>query len=216
MIIHEGVKLPSDCLKTADIVGNLKVIMIVMGRVQGLVKFIICDRVEHFLIDPAAVFSVYHLAHKPEIFLQRRGIGAEFLHKIKVQHIGTVQTDPVNVKFIYPEAYCFKQIAFHLGISKVEAGKLIMPLPCFIAEGVSHRASFAEVNAAVPAFEGGCLTMLYNIAEGKELSPGMIENAIHNDADPVFMAFLHEGTEGLVRSEAPVDQAKIFRIVTMC
>ena len=74
---------------------------------------------ERFVIGPAAVIPVNHLAHEPEIPLELSGHPAHLLHKTKVQAVSAVQADAVDVKFLYPEADHIKQVILHSLIPEV-------------------------------------------------------------------------------------------------
>jgi len=90
VVVHEGVKRFPDCLQAPHIVGNLKVVVVVVTRVESFVELVICDGMQHFRIDPAAVFAVDHLAHEPEIRLHGSGLGAHLLHESEIHDIGAV------------------------------------------------------------------------------------------------------------------------------
>ena len=69
---------------------QLEIIVIIMGRVDTFVHFIIRHRVKHLTVYPSPVFSMYHLAHEPEVRLHLLSQKAQLSHKLKIQHIGAV------------------------------------------------------------------------------------------------------------------------------
>ena len=84
--------------------GDFKEIMVVEAGIDAFVELVIGYRVEHFSVDPTSVVSMNHLPHKPKILLHGLGFAAQLFHKAEVQHIGAVQTDPVNIKFLDPKS----------------------------------------------------------------------------------------------------------------
>ena len=110
MVVHEGVKRFPDCLQAPHIVGNLKVVVVVVTRVESFVELVICDGMQHFRIDPAAVFAVDHLAHEPEVRFHGGSFFTKLFHEPEIQDIRAVQTDPVDIKIVDPEADRVEQI----------------------------------------------------------------------------------------------------------
>ena len=90
--------------------GDLKIIMIIVSRIQTLVKLIIRCGMKHFVIYPSRIIAVDHFTHQPEILFPLTGAVTHFFHKIKRQTVSTVQTDTVNVKLRDPEMNHIKQI----------------------------------------------------------------------------------------------------------
>ncbi len=109
MVVHKIVQLQAvrtvapHLIEPPDRVGDLKIIVIIVARVQGLVQVVVCYRVKRPLIDPAGIVPVDHLTHKPEIRPDLPGCVPKGLHVPKVQHVGGIQTDAVNVKLPCPE-----------------------------------------------------------------------------------------------------------------
>ena len=140
MVVYKGVQTASDSLQTAYIVGDFKEIVVVKAGVNALVEFVVGYRVEHMVIDPAAIVSVDDFSHEPEILFHGFRFPAHFFHKMEIKYVCAVQTDAVNVKGVDPEPDHVKEIPADLGIGMVETGKFKMSLPGLIAERVSQRA----------------------------------------------------------------------------
>ena len=90
--------------------GDLKIIMIIVSRIQTLVKLIIRCGMKHFVIYPSRIIAVDHFTHQPEILFPLTGAVTHFFHKIKRQTVSTVQTDTVNIKLRDPKMNHIKQI----------------------------------------------------------------------------------------------------------
>ena len=84
VVIRKGIQSPSHRFQPLHIVGDLKIVMVVVTGVKSLMELIIGNRVKHFSIDPSSVFSVDHLAHEPEILLHGGGAAAQLLHEGKI------------------------------------------------------------------------------------------------------------------------------------
>ena len=48
-------------------IGDLKIVFIVVGGIDSLVAFIVCDGIQHLRIGPAVIVTVNNLAHQPKI-----------------------------------------------------------------------------------------------------------------------------------------------------
>ena len=104
MVVHEVVQpaalrtsVTTD--ETADRVRDLKEIMRIASRIQGLVKLIIGHRVKVRLVDPTRIVPVNDLAHQPEIRLHFICRAAKSCHEIKIEHVSRVETEAVHIKF---------------------------------------------------------------------------------------------------------------------
>ena len=107
---------------------------------------------------------------------------------MKIQYIGTIQADSINIKFIDPEADHVKQILSYLWILEIQAGKLKMILPGFIAKRISQGTLPVKADPLIPAGIGRIPSVLLNIPEGEKLAAGVVEYAVHNHADVRFVA----------------------------
>ena len=215
VIVNKGIKLPSDCFQPPYIVGNLKEIMVVKARVQALVQFVVGYGVKHLRIDPTAVVAVDYLAHKPEIFLHPCGFLPHLFHEIKVQHIGAVQPDTVNIKFINPEPDHIKQIGPDRRIKKVETGKFKMSLPCIVSKWVPAWALPVEINPFIPVFVRGIPLFFLDILKCKKLPSRMVEYTVHHHADSAVMALFHKNLKGLIIPQPSVHQLVIPGVISV-
>ena len=84
-----------------------------------------------------------------------------------------------------------------------------MPLPGFVAERIAKRTSPTEIDA-------GSFAFFTDILKGEKFASGMVEDTVHHNADPVFVAELHKMGEILVCAQAPVDKAEISCVVAVC
>ena len=91
-----------------------------------------------------------------------------------------------------------------------------MPLPGFVAERIAKRTSPTEIDAAIPVFIRGSFAFFSDILKGEKFASGMVEDTVHHNADPVFVAELHKMGEILVCAQAPVDKAEISCVVAVC
>ena len=109
MIIHEIIKfqslrtVASHLIETFYRMGNLKIVVVIVTRIQCLVELIVGDGMEGSLIDPAAVISMDDLAHEPELRLHFVGSPAQRFHIFKIQHICCIQTNTIHIKLADPE-----------------------------------------------------------------------------------------------------------------
>ena len=156
-----------------------------------------------------------YLTHEPEVGLERAGLPAKGAHEVKVQHVGRVEAQPVNVKFPYPEAHGLQQIVPHLGISNVQLCQQIVSAPVVIGKAVVILVVAPEVYIAVPADIAAAFTVFAYIAEGKEIAARMVEHAVENHAHARLMAALHKGFEIVVCAETTVELPVIGGVVAV-
>ena len=81
---------------------------------------VVCHCVKGIAIDPSAIFAVNYLTHQPKIFLHLVGDLAHPLHEIKIQHVSSVETDAVDIKFGNPETDDIVYKIFHFRIPLVQ------------------------------------------------------------------------------------------------
>ena len=119
MVVHKGVKRSSHRLQTSHIVGNLKVVVVIVTGVERLVKLIVCHGMQHFRVHPAVIFAVDHLAHEPEIRFHGGGLFPELFHEPEIQDVRAVQADPVDIEVVDPELDRVKQILADLRVPEI-------------------------------------------------------------------------------------------------
>ena len=88
-------------------------------------------------------------------------------------------------------------------------------MPGFVAEGIAERAAPAEIDVPVPSGVRGLVTVRLQVAEGEKLATGVVEYAVHDDADAMLMAAVHERSERDVGSQPPVDEPEIAGIIAV-
>ena len=57
--------------------------------------------------------------------------------------------------------------------------------------------------------------MRLQVAEGEKFATGVVEYAVHDDADAMLMAAVHERSEGDVGPQPPVDEPEITGIIAV-
>ena len=57
--------------------------------------------------------------------------------------------------------------------------------------------------------------MRLQVAEGEKFATGVVEYAVHDDADAMLMAAVHERSELAVGSQPPVDEPEIAGIIAV-
>ena len=117
---------------TAYGVRNFKIVMIVMSAVQSLMQGIVGYRMQCALIDPAAVFAMYYLAHQPEIFLDAVSEPPQIAHEPLIKHIGSIKPEPVDIEFRYPEANSIEMIISHFRLMHIELRQQVVSSPVVV------------------------------------------------------------------------------------
>ena len=196
---------------------NLEIIVIIMSRIKSLVKFIVCNAVEHLLavLDITAVIPMDHLAHEPEIFFLLSCPPPHFFHKIKVQAVCAVQADAVNIKGIDPEINHIQKIVPYLRILKVQVHQFKAVSPGFISKTIIIRIVPAEVDSLIPSAVRRTFPVFLDILKGKKFSSRMIENSVYHYLDIQVMGFLYEFCKILVIPQSSVHHFIVSGVVSM-
>ena len=160
MVVGEGIERRTDRFQALYIMGDLEIVVVIVSGVQRFMKLVIGNGVEHLGVHPSGIFPMDHFAHQPKFRLHGRRLFPKLAHEGKIQHIGAVQTDPVDIKFMDPEMNRFKQVTAHLRVFKIEAGKDRVALPAVIMEGIAHGTSPIEAHVSVPIPEGRSFLLL--------------------------------------------------------
>ena len=124
---------------------DLKIVVIVVSAVQSLVKSVVRDGMQHALIDPAVVFSVYDLAHQPEVLLKAAGKAAQFTHEVLIKHVRGVESQSIDVEFGYPGPHGIEVIVPHFRFIHVQLRQKVMPAPVVVRESVVIAVVAPEV-----------------------------------------------------------------------
>ena len=170
----------------------LKIIVVVMPRIKGLVHDIIRHRMQSSLIHPSRVIAVDHLSHQPELRLYLLCHRPEHLHKVEIQHVGSIQPEPVYIKFLYPEADRISDIVLYLGISLVKLHKKVVAAPVGIGEPVIILIIAIEVYIAVPVSVAGVFPVLLQILKRKKIPSRMIEHSVQDHPYAFVMTFFYK------------------------
>ena len=218
MVVHKVVELDmgrDHPVGALNGVGDLKVIVVVVPAVQGLVQGVVGDGVQGVLVCPAGVVPVDHLAHEPEVRLDLVGGAPQGLHELKIQHVGGVETDAVHVELADPEADHVTDIIPDGGVSLVELHQQVVAAPVVVGEAVVILVVAPEVHVAVPVPIGGGLPVGLQILERKEITPGVVEDAVKYDPDVLCVAGSDKVLQILVRAEAVVQKPVVGGLVAM-
>ena len=167
------------------------------------------------VIYPAAVLAVYDLSHKPEVFLQPVRDVPELAHESVFEHICSIKTDAVYIEFRHPETNGVKMILSHLRLIQVELREQIMATPVIVGKAIVILVISPEVYVAVPVSVPAVLTVLFQIAEGKEPPSRVIEHAVQDHMYAILMAVSHQFFKVFVISKSLIKTAIVFSIVSM-
>ena len=152
----------------------------VEARIQALVALVVRYAVAGVVVHPAVVVSVQRLTHQCELRLDAVGQPAQLGQKAKVEAVGNIQTQAVDVVVPHPAAHNVKQVIFHRRVLQIQLDQLVAALPRFIPEavvvvGVAVKADVEPVLVrAVPA-------LLLHVLERPEATAHMVEHAVKQD-----------------------------------
>ena len=217
MVIREEIQpgVVAQSLQPAHGVGNFKIVVVVVAAPQALVQLVVGHRVQHFRVCPAAVIAVDDLAHQPELRLYLVCQTAQPAHEVKIQHIGCVQTDAIDVELLHPEADGIIMVLLHLRVALVQLDQQVVAAPVAVGKAIVILVVAPEVHIAEPVLIAGVLTVCFQVLEREEIASHMVEHAVHDDPLPAGVAGRHKSLELLVGAKAAVHQTVVDGIITV-
>ena len=221
MVIREiiqsqsGRPASSHIIQTFHVMGDFKIIVIIMRRIQRFVQDKIGHRVEMFRIGPPDILSANDLSHQPEVRPDLVCLHSEFMHKAEIQYIRRVQPQSVDRKRIHPELHRLLVIANHLRIALVQFGQQIVSAPVFVAESVPVLIISGKIHISVPVPVPGRFTVFLQILKRKKLSARMIEYGIQNHPDSPAVALSDKKRQILIGSQPSVHFPVIRGLIPM-
>ena len=153
---------------------------------------IVGDRVKSSLVDPAGIITMNHFTHQPEVRFYFIGGVTQSFHEIKIQDIGGVQTNAIDIKFADPEANDITDIIFHFWISLVQLDQKIIATPVFVRKPIIVFIIAIEVHITIPVTVTGMFPVFLDIFECKKISSGVIKYAIQNYSNALAVTFLYK------------------------
>ena len=186
-----------------------------MGGIEALVAFIVGNAVEHLRVCPAVVVAVDYLAHEPEIALFALAEASYPLEEVEVDAVGSVKADAVDAKGLYPVVDSVDDVVTDADIAEIEFYEVIVAVPAFIPEWVAAGTLTAEVEVLEPVAVARPLTLLLNIDELGKFPSYMVENAVKDDPDAVFVELVADEAEGIVVAETTVNGLVVNGIVAV-
>ena len=198
-----------------DRMGDLEVVVVVVPTVEALVQGVVGHAVERALVRPTRVVAVNDLAHQPEVGLERIDGLAQGLHEVKVEHVGRVETDAIYVKLADPEANDVADVVAHGRVALVELGEQVVASPVVVGEAIVVLVVAPKVHVAVPVAVGRVLAVGPHVLEGKEITSGVVEDAVKDDLEAGLVASAHKGDEVIVGAQARVEQLVVGGFVAM-
>ena len=220
MVVHEVVQPAAlrtavTVHKTADCVRDLKEIVRIAARIQGLVELIIRHGVKVCLVDPPRIIPVNDLAHQPEIGLYLICRAAKRRHEIKVEHVSRVETEAVHIKFRHPEADDVADILLHLRISLIQLDEQVVAAPVVIGKAVVVLVIAPEIHVAEPVLVAALLAVLLQILKCEEIAADVVEHAIENDMHALVVAGLHKALQVFICPETRIELLVVGRVIAV-
>ena len=149
---------------------------------QPFVTFIIGYGLKHIRINPAAVISPENLTHQPKIAF-KAGTGImKLTQKTAIQIMSNIQTQPVDVKLLYPAGNDIQQIAADFGVAEIELYQIVTAVPALIAKTVVIPVVIIKIQ-----FEPRAVRRIFpiaaNICKSPEIPPDMVKYAVEDNPD---------------------------------
>ena len=195
MILEEEIQIPADREIPIHIVCDLEEIMAVEATVDGLVQLVVRHRVQGLRIDPACILTVDHLTHQPELRLHLVREVAKRMLEAHIEHIGTVETEAIDVEGIDPILHDIDQVFPDALAVEIQLRKLPCTAPCTVVEAVAPWGTAIEADALIPVLIWAVPALLLDILKREEATAGVVEHRINDDTNAVIVRCVHEVAE---------------------
>ena len=140
---------------------------------------------------------------------------AENTHEIKIQNIGGIQADSVNIKLGNPETDYIADIVLYFRVALVQFYQKVVSAPVFIRKTIIIFGISAEIYITVPVYIWGMLAVFLDIFKSKEIAACMIEYTVEDNTDALFVAGLYKIGEIFVCSKTGVQFFLIGCLIAM-
>ena len=205
MVIYEIIKIKiSHVLEIFHCMSNLEIVVIVVTAVECFMQCIVCNTVQCLAIYPAAVITMDYFAHQPEIRFDFLGSAAECTHKIKIQDIGSVQSDSVHIKFRNPETDHIADIVLDFRITLIQFNKQVVSAPVVIGKPIIIFVVSPEIHITVPVKVLGMLAVLLDIFKCKEITSCVVEDTIKDYFDSLFVTGFYKCSQVFICSKTGI------------
>ena len=132
-----------------------------------------------------------------------------------IEHVGTVETETIDVEGIDPVLHDINQIFTDALAVEVQLRELPGTAPCTVVEAVAPWGTAIETDALVPVLIRTVPALLLDILKRKEATTGMVEHGIDDDTDAVIMRCIHEVAEVCIGPQSTIDGFIIRGVVAM-
>src|SRR6204780_87463 len=147
---------------------------------------------------------MHHLAHQPDVRLERRATCGQRALKIEIERVGGVESQPVNLKPIDPRCDRAEKVIANGRIAEVQFHQVVVAGPSLVVKRLAVRAAAAEVEV-IPVAIGRRAPLLANVAKGPEVATCTIEDGVEHEANSAAMKFLAYRREHRVVAEPPIN-----------
>ena len=186
----------------------------VEAGIQPLVALIVGHAVAGVVVHPAVVVAVQGLAHQHKIGLQAVGQAAQLGQKAKVQAVGHVQAQAVDVIVPHPVAHGVEQVIFHVRMLQIQLDQFIAALPRLVPEAVVVVGVAVKADVE-PVLVGAVPALFLHIAERPKAAPHVVEHAVQQHADARRMQGGADLLQVVVGAQAAIDLVVIAGVVAV-
>ena len=137
----------------------------------------------------------------------------QLLEEVEVKAVRYVKAQAVYPEFLLPAGYAVLEVLLHLGVVEVELYQLVVTLPPLVPEAVV--VAVVALAHMEPVFLSAAELVLADVPESPEIAPDMVEHAVQNDPDTVFVKRVADILEILVCAEAAVYLGVISGVVAV-
>ena len=182
--------------------------------IQPLAAFVIGDAVAHGITHDLVVVAANHFADEEKFRFEGIAERTQTGEKAAIEAVGHIETQAVDLEVAAPAFDAGEQVLHHVFIVQVQLDKLVMAFPAFIPETVVVAVVATEIDVE-PVAVGRIFPVFQHVLESPETTADVVEYAVKDDADSVFMQFCAQGGKALVGTETAINHTVIARIVSM-
>ena len=104
---------------TVQRIVDFKEVQVVKARIQSLIALVVRAAMQHLGIYDALIVAEQNLTEQEEVRLHGIAERAKLSHKVRIQTVGHIQAQTVNLKFLNPGFDAGEEIIRHLRIVEI-------------------------------------------------------------------------------------------------
>ena len=119
------------------------------------------------------------------------------------------------MELIHPQFYGVDQIIAYVPVAQIQLDQVVIAVPALIPEVVAAGTLTAEVQTGKPVAVFRCLSLFLDILECPEVASHVVEYAVQDDPDAVFVQFVADVGKHFVGAQPAVNHPVVGGIIAV-